>query len=241
MSTVYQNIADNTGSIKVWANINVSNITRSNNAVTINGLQAENWTPTASAFDAAPWYMDVEWPRGTLRLGSVQTKPSTGSGNITNDHYFSSGTTFSYVVNSGDTSTEINGRINTDGSWKAWLSDQWGSIFVGIPGISGPSTPTGSAINIKPTTAQISASVASAGTNCTFSGLLLEYGLTTGYGTSQSTGSSSNTFTLSGLKAGATYYWRLTATNGAGLTSQSTGSFKTEAVPGLIPILQALI
>lgn len=240
MGSVYSNIADNTGSIKVWVSVDVDSISRTNNTVTVNNLVAEHWTPTASAFDNAPWYADVEWPRGTLRLGSAQTKPTT-SGTITNNHYFSGGTSFSYTVNSGDSSSEINTRINTDGSWKAWVSDQWGSVFIGIPTISGPSTPSGSAGSITPTTASLTGSVSSAGNNCTFSSLLLEYGKTTSYGSSQSTGSQSNTFNLTGLAPGTTYFWRLTATNGAGLTAQSTGSFTTQVVPGVIAVLQALM
>lgn len=239
MSTVYQNIFDNTGSVKVWGNINVGSITRLNNTVTINGLQAEHWTPTAGAFDAAPWYADVEWPRGTLRIGSSQTKPNTGGSGITNNHYFSGSASFSYGVGTGDSSSEINTRINTDGGWKAWVSDQWGSVFIGIPTVSGPSISGGSVSGVTPTSANI-AWTAGTGSNCTYDHTLLEWGLTTGYGSSTTAGQNDNR-TLTGLVPGQTYYFRLTAYNGVGYTAQSTGSFTTTPVPGIVPILLALM
>lgn len=236
---VYQNIADNTGPIKVWVNIDVSSITRSNNTVTINNLQAEHWTPTSGAFDAAQWLADVEWPRGALRIGSAQTKPGTGSANITNNHYFSGGASFSYGVGTGDSSTEINTRINTDGSWKGWVSDQWGSVFIGIPTVSGPSISGGSVSGVTPTQANV-AWTAGTGSNCTYSETILEWGPTTGYGSSTTAGQNDNR-TLTGLTPGIPYFFRLTAVNGVGLTAQSTGSFTTTPVPGIVPILLALM
>lgn len=239
MSTVYQNIADNTGPIKVWVNINVGSISRTNNTVTVNGLQAEHWTPTSGAFDAPQWLADVEWPRGGLKIGSNQTKPGTGSGNITNNHYFSGSTSFSYGVGTGDSSSEINTRINTDGGWKAWVSDQWGSVFIGIPTVSGPSISGGSVSGVTPTSVNIAWS-AGTGSNCTYDHTLLEWGLTGAYGSSMTAGQNDNR-TLTALIPGATYQFRLTAVNGVGFTAQSTGSFTTKAVPGVVPILLALM
>lgn len=239
MGAVYQNIADNTGSIKVWVNVDVASISRTNNTVTIINLQAEHWTPTAGAFDPPAWFADVEWPRGALRIGSNQTKPTTGSGIITNNHYFGGTASFSYGVGTGDSSTEINTRINTDGVWRAWVSDQWGSVFIGIPTISGPSISGGSISGVTPTAANI-AWTAGTGANCTYDHTLVEWGLTGSYGSSTTAGQNDNR-TLTGLTPGATYLYRLTAVNGAGLTSQSTGSFSTKAVPGIVPILLALM
>lgn len=239
MSVVYQNIADNTGSVKVWVNVNVSSITRQNNLVTVNGLGLEHWTPTSGAFDSPAWFGDAEWPRGGLKISGAQSKPVTGGSGITNVHYFTGSTSFSYSVGTFDSQTEINTRINTDGSWKNWVSDQWGSVFVGIPTVSAPSVSAGSISNIKPNSVNI-AWTAGTGNNCTYDHTTVEWGLTTGYGNSTTAGQNDNR-TLTGLQPGKTYFYRLTAVNGVSLTAQSTGSFKTKSVPGMVPVLMALM
>lgn len=236
---VWTGIVDNTGPIKVWRNVDIGSMSRTDNIVYINALQADDWTPSAGAFDNPAWYADVEWPRGTLRIGSYQTKPGTGGG-ITNNHYFCNQVWFSYGVGAGQTSSEINTRINTDGSWKTWASDQWGSIYIGIPGISGPSLSSQSSSNVKSTSAGIAWSTAT-GTNCTFNSAYLEYSTDFSYSNVVGIAQSGST-TLTGLQPGKTYNYRFVMYNNAGLNA-TTGNytFTTKAIPGAIPILMGLM
>ena len=100
---------------------------------------------------------------------------------------------------------------------------------------SAPSATTGPVTAVGPTTAVVSGSVNPNGTATTW---YVEYGTSTGYGTKTPTanagsGTSSVAIspTLSGLKPGTSYHYRVVATNTAGTGRGADGLLTTSAAP----------
>jgi hypothetical protein len=98
-----------------------------------------------------------------------------------------------------------------------------------------PSATTGPVTSIGPTTATISGTVNPNGTATT---ARFEYGTTTGYGSqtqSASIGSGTSgvgvSASLSGLKAGTTYHYRVVATSTGGTTNGADGILTTSSAP----------
>jgi hypothetical protein len=236
MGDIWSGVSDGSGSVTIYSAINVDSVSRTNNTITINNLYVRNWTPTGGAFDAPPWYDDVySNGGGTGFITGWQSKGNTGSGVITNNNYYTSGTSPSVGVSSGDTVYYFQHRINTDGVWRGWI----GPIGVGIPATTSPTISGGTVTGITTNSANL-AWTATTGNYCTYDHTLVEWGLTLGYGSSTTAGQNDNR-TLSSLQPGKTYYYRLTAYNAIGYTGQSTGQFTTLAVPGIIPILIGLM
>jgi hypothetical protein len=101
-----------------------------------------------------------------------------------------------------------------------------------------PSASTGPVSNVGPTSATVSGSVNPNGTSTSW---YVEYGTSTGYGsktgsTNAGSGTSSVAIspTLSGLKAGTTYHYRVVATSSAGTTRGADGILTTSSAPQVV-------
>ncbi len=108
------------------------------------------------------------------------------------------------------------------------------AVFTGAALASAPSATTGPTTTVGSTTATVTGSVAPGGQATTW---YVEYGTATSYGsktTAKSAGSGSAAVdvsaSLTGLKAGTTYHYRVVATNGTG-TSHGTDAVFTTTVP----------
>lgn len=204
---------------EVWGDIS-----RTNNTVSITNIFVKQKANAGSVFDDWEWYGDCQVPSGSLVLNTAQTKGRTGSSNLGGIWYQSGSTSTSFGVSAGTSSINIQSR---------WKSLHWGTssayrqFSVGIPTVSAPSTPSVSSTNVTTNSGRVNWSVGSAGSNCTYSSTTVEWGLTTGYGSSQGGLGQNSNLNITGLIPGTTYYYRVTAINGAGLTSSNTGSFQT--------------
>lgn len=214
------------------------NVSRLNNTVTFTGnvayLQYVRLSGGITSFTyGTGWDAGVDVPGGTSRVGPIS---ESGTRNVNAGYGPYGGGDFSVGVGAFDTSYpgRMYGRYRNDGY-------TYGNFSVGIPTLGAPSVDSQSVTNIKIKTASVNYS-GSAGANATFSQMYLDYGLTAGYGTTVSSGSSSGTFNLTGLKPGTVYHYRLTAVNGGG-KSTSTGdlTFKTKSVSGMTPLLMGLL
>jgi phosphodiesterase/alkaline phosphatase D-like protein len=103
---------------------------------------------------------------------------------------------------------------------------------------SAPSATTGPVTTVGPTSATVSGSVNPNGAATTW---YVEYGTSTSYGTktaSASAGSGTSAVavspTLSSLKAGTTYHYRVVATSSAGTARGADGLFTTSSPPGVV-------
>ncbi len=234
MGVLWSGVVSPTG-VVVKRNIH-GDVSRSNNTIIVNNIFCEDWTDTGSAHDANAWLADLELPRFSTIFNGAQSKPGTGSSIITGNHYNTGSTGTSFGVGTGGGSSEMATRFRETGDTEAWVT----GIFFSWPGAGAPFAPAPSVSGIKPLQANIAWTVGYAGDWCTYDHTLLEWGTTTGYGSS-TTGGQNDNRTITGLKPGTTYFYRLTSINGAGLTAQTTGSFKTQAVPGMIPILMGIM
>ena len=135
---------------------------------------------------------------------------------------------WSGTVGTYDTSVANTIRAN----WNAYDPEYFQAIvstlYVPIPALGSPSGGV-SHSSIGVNSATITGSVSSWGSYATAGSQKIEYGTSTGYGTTVNSGSHN----LTGLSQNTTYYYRYTITNGQGLSSSYTGSFKTLAgTPG---------
>ncbi len=103
---------------------------------------------------------------------------------------------------------------------------------------SAPSATTGAVTSVGPTSAGVSGSVNPNGTATTW---YVEYGTSTSYGTktaSASAGAGTSSVpvaqTLSGLKAGTTYHYRVVATSSAGTGRGADGLLTTPSAPAVV-------
>ena len=101
-----------------------------------------------------------------------------------------------------------------------------------------PSATTGPVSSVGPTSATVTGTVNPNGTSTTWQ---VEYGTSTGYGSTTSAanaGSGTSTVpvsaSLSGLAAGTTYHYRVVATNSAGTTRGADGILTTSAAPQVV-------
>lgn len=101
-----------------------------------------------------------------------------------------------------------------------------------------PSATTGPVSSVGPTTATVTGTVNPNGTATTWH---VEYGTTTGYGSSTASANAGSGTTnvavsvsLSGLKAGTTYHYRVVATSSAGTTRGADGILTTTAAPQVV-------
>jgi hypothetical protein len=237
MASIWSGISDNTGVVKIWSDINVDSVSRTNNTITFNNMYVRNWTPTAGAVDSPPFYDDIYNSALTIAfIPGWSSKGTTGGSVITNINYYTAGTSPSTTVGAYDTAYYFAHRINTDGVWRAWLSP----IGIGIPATTDPSLSSTSVSAIKPTQAAVTWS-AYQGDYCTWTSMSIEYGLTTGYGLGNGI-AASGTQTLTGLKPGKIYHYRFYMVNGAGRAAYSADyTFKTQAVAGLSPLLMEMV
>lgn len=237
MAEIWTGIVDPTG-INVAMGVNVGWVDRVNNTITINGMYARTWT-TSSGWVADPWYNDIyRNDGGASYVAGWVSKGNTGGANIYgNSYYTSSGTWGGIGVGAYDTHYLLKVRINTSGVWRGWV----GPIYLDIPDTSDPYlNGAPSASNIKPTQATVSWS-ASPGNYCTWTGMNIEYGLTTGYGLGNGVAAVGSQ-TLTGLKPGKVYHYRFYMLNGAGRAAYSADyTFKTKAVAGLAPLLMEMV
>ena len=103
--------------------------------------------------------------------------------------------------------------------------------------LSAPAVTTGPADQIGPTSARLSASVNPAGRSTTW---YFEYGTSVSYGSrtaSTSAGSGTSALTVyatpANLQAGATYHYRVVATNNVGTSRGADGTFTTTGAPAV--------
>jgi hypothetical protein len=101
-----------------------------------------------------------------------------------------------------------------------------------------PSASTGPVTTVAPTTATVSGSVNPNGTATTW---YVEYGTSTSYGTKTApvsagagTSSAPVSASLTSLKAGTIYHYRLVATSSAGTTHGADGILTTSSVPAAV-------
>jgi hypothetical protein len=100
-----------------------------------------------------------------------------------------------------------------------------------------PQVVTGTATNVTPSSATLNGTVDPSGRATTW---YFEYGTSTGYGTKTAakdagsgTGALDVSATISGLTAGRTYHYRLTATSDAGTSHGSDRTFVASSAPGV--------
>jgi hypothetical protein len=124
-------------------------------------------------------------------------------------------------------------NINFDAGQDGWVAD------IGL--ISAPPTvQTLSAASIAITSAQLRASITPNGSSTT---AYFQYGTSTSYGNTTSSGnfgttSQTITFNISGLSANTTYHYRIVAQNGTGTTLGNDVTFTTSTQP--VPTVQTL-
>jgi len=235
MASIWSGISDNTGTVKIWSDINIDSVSRTNNTITFNNMYIRNWTPTGGAYDNPPWYDDLYQNGGGGFIGGTQSKGTT-SGVITNNNYYTSGISPSTTVGAYDTAYYFQHRINTDGVWRAWIAP----IGIAIPATTDPSLSSTSTSNLKPTQADVTWA-GYPGDYCTWTSMTLQYGLTTGYGLGNGV-AASGTQTLTGLKPGKTYHYRFYMVNAAGRAAYSGDyTFKTKPLAGMGPLLMSLV
>lgn len=169
--------------------------------------------------EATSWY--VEYGR-TTSYGSRTTTRSAGNGTAVVDVSeqltgLSTGVAYHYRL------------VATNATGTSRGADQ--SFTTGAP----PAVATGAASQLGPTAATVGGTVDPNGLP---TGWWIEYGTSTSYGsrtTTQSAGSGTSatavSVRLTGLSAGATYHFRLVASNDAGTTRGSDRTFRTDRAP----------
>lgn len=212
------------------------NVSRSDNTVTFTGLaqtnQYQRLTGGITSFTyGTGWEAYAQIPAGVAnRTGQF----SSGTRNVNTNYGPTGGSDFSIGVGATDTTTscQMIGRYLNDG-----MSGS-GSFAIGIPALGYPGLSSQSVTAIKPTTATVNSSFSAGANSSGISSIQLQYGLTTGYGSTASGG----TVNLTGLSPGKTYHYRFVATNNGGLsTTTSDYTFKTQDVPGMMPLLMGLL
>jgi hypothetical protein len=110
------------------------------------------------------------------------------------------------------------------------------ALYGGVARAAAPAATTGPATAIGATTATVTGTVVPGGLATTW---YVQYGMSTGYGSKSATGSAGSgtaavsiTSSLANLKAGATYHYRVVATNGTGTARGADAVFTTLVPPG---------
>jgi hypothetical protein len=184
---------------------------------------------TANATITIPAAINAGW-RATLLITSTGAFTPTiamGGGAVLTE---------GAVALSWSAATSVNDRLDLysfDGvNAFAKVTKNWAAVVAASPP---PTVLSSAASSITATSATIAGSVNPNGASTSYQ---FEWGLTTSYGTltsSTSAGSGSSpvavTANLTGLTAGATYHYRLTATNSGGTRSSTDATFTTTGVP----------
>lgn len=196
-----------------------SSISRTNNTVTFRGVRAQVQVSGSSgtAYSGVQAYTALELPNGTSRRGKTSVGGTSQSvGNVLStgsaDYSFSVGATAT------TTSLQVGGAYAGDGI-------SWASVdTISIPSAGSPTGVSAGYSAVTATTATLSASVSSWGTNCTAgTGQRIEWkrnadGAWTNEAYSTST---SHTRSKTGLVSNTRYNVRSYVSNGAGRTGGS--------------------
>lgn len=212
-----------------------ADFSRTNNTISVTGIRVGHKANASGTFDDWEWYANM-YCQGSLRLGGVQTKGRTGSSVLTGIWYEAGSATHSFGVGTGSGTFSLQAN---------WYSNHWGTssalrtVNIGYPAAGAPTVDSRSADTIEKKSARI-VWTTSVGAYCTFSTVHIEYGLTGSYGSSITGRPQNGNYTLTNLKPGTTYYYRIYVANGAGLTAYSSqGTFKTKPQPSFLPMLLA--
>jgi phosphodiesterase/alkaline phosphatase D-like protein len=174
-------------------------------------------------------------PNGTPTTWLVEYGTSTGYGSSTSSTNAGSGTSNVAV------SVSLSGlKAGTTYHYRVVATSTAGTTR-GADGIlttsAAPQVVTGSASNVTPTSATLNGSVDPSGRATTW---YFEYGTTTGYGNKTATkdagsgtGAANVSASISGLTAGRTYHYRLTATSDAGTSHGNDQTFVASAQPNV--------
>lgn len=212
------------------------NVSRTDNTVTFTGLaqtnQYQRLTGSITSFTYnTGWEAYAQIPAGVAnRTGQF----SSGARNVNTNYGPTGGSDFAIGVGATDTTTtgQMIGRYLNDGMTGS------GAFAIGIPALGYPALSSQSVSAIKPTTATVNSSFSAGSNSSGISSIQLQYGLTTGYGSTASGG----TINLTGLKPGKTYHYRFVTTNNGGLSvTTSDFTFKTLGIAGHTPILMGLL
>lgn len=182
---------------------------------------------------------------------SYSVRVNGGTINSGSQNLVISGPTSALLVN-GDVLVYADGNGNTSGSYGGSFSSSYGGVGSGsgdygftLPRMALPPTIDSITIsNVKSTRATLAGHLSSYGHGT--SGYVEGYyrlGTTGGFtslGNQAYTGT--NTWSITGLKPGTLYQYTVNSTNNNGdLTTGSYYSFKTQAVSGMISVMQAII
>lgn len=177
------------------------------------------------------WDFGVDAPAGSI----VWSGFYSGTRNV-NQNYVVGGVLSGYAVSVGANDTtypmQARGKFRNDG----WTGA--GTYNMPIDALGAPSITSTSVTNIQQKTATINSSFSAGANSSGIASVQVQYGLTTGYGST----ASGTTANLTNLKPGQTYHYRFVTTNNGG-KSVTTGdyTFKTKGIAGHTPVLMELL
>lgn len=192
--------------------------TRLNNTVSFSA-SAGFRNSASGSFDNLPWFSRLR-VNGNLVIGDTQIKGNQAA--IQYQEFWTSTVSENIAVASNSSQIPVSADW-----WESGASGTRDNNFA-IPGISVPTLASATVQYITENSATITAAISNPGLNCTPDNIKIEYGTDTSYGTNIVISGGSAVFNLTDLDDDTIYFFRITGTNGAGLSSAEAGSFKTD-------------